>query len=554
MTATVEARSSGIRTRRSRSPRSWMVVAGLLALPALVAALSLLGRHWYASGDQAFEVLRIGDVGGRHTPLFGAPSRFGWYHPGPLLFLLLAPAQRLLGETGVLAGTALVNVGALVGVAVVARRRGGMGLLLWTGLLVAGLVHALGPSLLLDPWNPWAALLPFLLFVLLAWSVACGDHSALPWAVGVGSFVLQTHVGYALLVVGLLVGALVVVAVGSARAGLGRGLALAGVVAIVLWLPPLIQQAAGHPGNLGEVARYFIHPRFTSQQVANIAAGPAVGWKTAFGVMGKQLAPPGPWLTGSEVNKFGFAATAAAWPAVLVTLGAVGAGVFAWRRGARDAARLAGTAVVMAVLALAATAKVTGILAPYLVRWWWVTALVLWLAMGWCVAEALQVTRVGPEAGAPAPSPRGLGRLTFAGALASVMGTVALTAATVRAAAPAPPPLAQGSTTIAHLAPSSARAVGPNGPDLLRWEDPASLSGIGPGMFTALHLAGVDVVAPPALATGVGSWRTAPPLQYRGVITGVGVPDPTMGSPAAPPPPGSRLVASYDPLSSPERQ
>jgi hypothetical protein len=529
-------------------------VAGLLALPALVAALSLLGRHWYASGDQAFEVLRIGDVGGRHTPLFGAPSRFGWYHPGPLLFLVLAPAQRLLGETGVLAGTALLNAAALVGVAVVVRRRGGTALLLWTGLLVAGLVHALGPGLLLDPWNPWAALLPFLFFVLLAWSVACGDHSALPWAVGVGSFVVQTHVGYALLVVGLLVGALVLVAVGSARAGLGRGLALASVVALVLWLPPLIQQAAGHPGNLGEVARYFIHPQFTSQQVANIAAGPAVGWKTAFGVMGEQLTPPGPWLIGGDVNKFGFAAPAAGWPAVLVILGAVGAGVFAWRRGARDAARLAGTAVVMAVLALAATAKVTGILAPYLVRWWWVAALVLWLAIGWCVAGALGVTSSGPEAGAPTPGPRGLGRLAFVAGLATATGTVALTAATVSAAAPAPLPLAQGSTTIAHLAPDTAGAVGRSGPDLLRWMDPETLSGIGPGMFTALQLAGIDVVAPPALATGVGSWRTAPPLRYRGVITGVGVPDPTMPSQAPTPPPDSRLVASYDPLSPRERQ
>jgi hypothetical protein len=73
-------------------------------------------------------------------------------------------------------------------------------------------------------------------------------------------------------------------------------------------------------------------------------------------------------------------------------------------------------------------------------------------------------------------------------------------------------------------------------------------------MFTALHRAGVDVVAPPALATGVGSGRTAPPVRYRAVITGVGLADPTM--PVQPPPPaqGSRLVARYDPLSPQQRR
>jgi hypothetical protein len=554
VTATVEATSSEIRTSPRRSRLTGLTVVVLLVLPALVAAVSLLGRHWFASGDQAFEVLRIGDVGGRHTPLVGVPSRFGWYHPGPLLFLVLAPAQRLLGETGVLAGTALVNAAALVGVAVVARRRGGTALLLWTGLLVAALVHALGPGLLLDPWNPWLALLPFLLFVFLAWSVACGDRPALPWAVGVGSFVVQTHVGYGLLVVGLLA-VVLVVALARDRAGLGRWLALSGVVVLVLWLPPLIQQAAGHPGNLGEVARYFVHPpQYTAQQAAAINSGPVVGWKTGFGVMGEQLTPPGPWVTGRETDKFGFVASAAAWPGVLVILGAVGTGALAWWRGARDAARLAGVAVVLAVLGVVATARVNGFVAPYLVRWWWVVALVLWLSIGWCVASALGVVPARPGVDGPALGRRGLRLLAPASGLAAAAGTAALAVASVTAALPAPLPVAQASTTIAHLAPSTAAAVGRGGSDLLRWMDPESLSGIGPGMFTALRLAGLNVVAPPALASGVGSWRTAPPASFRGVITGLGLPDPTIASEAAQPPPGSRLVASYDPLSPQQRQ
>ena len=92
-------------------------------------------------------------------------------------------------------------------------------------------------------------------------------------------------------------------------------LVVAGLVMVVLWSPPLIQEATGHPGNLGEVASYFVNgSRYTSQQAATIAAGPAAGWHTAFGVMGKQLTPPGPWWTGREIDKYGFAASAAPYP------------------------------------------------------------------------------------------------------------------------------------------------------------------------------------------------------------------------------------------------
>jgi hypothetical protein len=546
-------------------------LVALLVLPAVVAALSLLGRHWYPTADQAFEALRIGDVGGQHTPLVGEPSRFGWYHPGPLLFFLLAPALRLFGETGVLAGMAALNTAALIGVAVVARRRGGTALLIWTALLLAALVHALGPGFLLDPWNPWAALLPFLFFVMLAWSVACGDHVALPWAAGVGSFVVQTHVGYGLLVVGLLAVVLVVAALGRTRAGLVRWFAAAGVVMVVLWLPPLIQQAFGHPGNLGEVARYFLHPQYTAQQAANVAAGPPAGWSEAYGVMGKQLTPPGPWLTGNDVNESGFAAVAAAWPAVLSLLVVIGAGLAAWMRGARDAARLAGVAVVLALLGLVATSRVTGILAPYLVRWWWVVALLVWLAIGWCVAQAVSAARrdrsgsaanqggrpettAGTGGGQDSAARGGGRRLALAAGVVAAAGAVALVVATVIDALPAPVPFAPESDTIAHLAPSTAAAVGRNGTELLQWIDPDLLSGVGPGMFTALHRAGVDVVAPPALATGVGSERMAPPARYRALITGVGLADPTMPVQPLPPAPGSRLVASYDPLSPQQRR
>jgi hypothetical protein len=545
------------------------LVAGLLALPALAAAVSLLGRHWYSTGDQALEVLLIGDVGGRHTPLVGMPSRLGWYHPGPLLFWLLAPMAHLFGETGVLAGVAIINAAALVGVAIVARRRGGAALLLWAGLLVAALVHTEGPGLLLDPWNPYVPVLPFLCFVMLAWSVACGDYPALPWAVVVGSFVVEAHVGYALLVAGSLAVALAIPAVrtlparrappllddprpsasglsegpGAARA-LGRRrparpraaiwLAVAVGVGLAAWIGPLLQQLAGHPGNLGQVVQYFRHPSGYSQP--GQMPGPVGGWGTAFGIMGRQLTPPGPWLTGSDTSASGYAATAAAWPAVLLLAATAGAGLLAWRRGAGDAARLALVALALAALGLAATANVTGGLFPYVIRWWWVVGLVLWLAIGWCLFAALSEVRVQRWP---------VGLLVAAGG-------VALVALTLAAALPAPLPNASESEAVAHLAPSTARALPAGRRYLVVWNDPQEAYATTPvGMFTDLERRSVNVVLPAANAFGFGARRTTPPASYSGVVTIVGVPDPAV---RPPPPPGGRLIASYDPLPAGQRR
>jgi hypothetical protein len=158
------------------------------------------------------------------------------------------------------------------------------------------------------------------------------------------------------------------------------------------------------------------------------------------------------------------------------------------------------------------------------------------MAIGWCLAEVLSLRRLMPAAGVLAAA-----------------GSVSLTAATVVAAVPAPLPLTPTSDAIAHLAPGIAAAVSRGSPTLVRWIDPVNSSVVGSGVFTELDLEGVDVVAPSTVATGVGSWRSAPPASFRGVVTLVPVIDPTFASQAVQPPQGSRLVASYDPLSAQER-
>ena len=183
---------------------------------------------------------------------------------------MLALPYRVLGARGygILAGALVVNGAAVACVGVVLWRRGRtVGLMLGL-VLVLVLARALGAGFLVDPWNPYVIVFPLLAVVTLAWAAADGDLWALPIAVGLGSFVVQSHVGAALAVVapiGVSVGAIVL------DARLRRGVRVEWValvstaVAVVCWLPPVVQQFQTGGGNLGDLLRFWTesHPNTT---------------------------------------------------------------------------------------------------------------------------------------------------------------------------------------------------------------------------------------------------------------------------------------------------
>ena len=292
-------------------------------VPVVVAAVRGVRRGWVPVGDNALHAIRIHDVFTiEHQPLLGTWSSasidagIDVNHPGPLLFELLAvPARLVDGSGGIALGVALLNCAAIIGIALFAYRRGGPLFVTAAMAATAALTWSMGSEVLYEPWGPHSALLPFLLYLVLVWSVACGDLVALPFALGTGSLVLQAQLGYALLVPALGVWAVAGLTLELRRRrrdepdawpDLRRRVKLigaaAGGVLVLSWLAPLIEQfTADGKGNLsrlweaatdsGEALGFGVGARL----VASIVSLPPWWFRDSFRDAIESSGAPGGW-------------------------------------------------------------------------------------------------------------------------------------------------------------------------------------------------------------------------------------------------------------------
>jgi len=203
----------------------------------------------------------------------GPYSRFGWHHPGPAFFYAAAPFYALSGNrtAGLQASALTINVLAIA-------------VLLWSLVLAGERSIALGaalsvsifvwrvPELLTSPWNPHVLILPTLALIGVSAAVAAGAIGLLPLAVGIASFVTQTHVGLAptvLVVMGAVLMAVTDLFVRSnvarERARIRIAVVLSVAVAIVVWSLPLHDQLFHESGNLGEIWRFFVFQSHRTQ-------------------------------------------------------------------------------------------------------------------------------------------------------------------------------------------------------------------------------------------------------------------------------------------------
>lgn len=364
-----------------------VILVALTIWPIIDAGLAARELNWIPSGDWAVLTLRVEDVG-QNTPLVGPYSRFGWNHPGPLMYWLLAVPYRILGGTppAILTAAALLNALVVTAIGAVAWRRGQLPLVACSMTVLAIAFHAMGPALLRDPWNPFLTLLPLALTAFLTWSVVEGDTWMWPGLILVASFVLQSHVGY-LPMLGMLFISLVAIAwrwttfaalLPTAQSQRRWVLGASSVVLFLCWLPVFIDQLFS-TGNVGSVVTYFANP----------GDRPA-GFGTALTTAADQLRfPSAPWLGRSESTGTDGALLGASLLWLFIPLAAMaGSCWLAFRRRAFAAVRFQLIASAASLGGVIATARVLGPLFDWVVRWWWILAALWWLSIAWSLWSA----------------------------------------------------------------------------------------------------------------------------------------------------------------------
>ncbi len=524
----------------------WVVLLAATT-PAIAATLSAIGAHWVPGGDQALEVLRISDVGGSHTPLLGAWSRWGWSHPGPALFWLLAPWQRALGNDGVLLGCGLIAISSIGGAVAIGLRRGGTALGALVALAGVVLTSALGLSVLVDVWNPFVALLPFLLFLMLIWSVACDDLVMAPAAAAVGTFCVQAHVGFLPLVGGLCAAAVAAVAVrhlGRRRTSspepphsdrpegrvrgwiaehrLATSAIATAVVGVLMWLPVAADEVWGSH-NLTALWHYMRSPDSAT-----------AGLASALRVMSGQFRIPAPWMGAANTDEHGLSIPAHwGWGAAAVLL-LVTAAAWAIRRRRQETALLDAVALVGIGFGIWSTARVTGPLFAYTMQWWWILSMFAAVAVVWTTLDAT-----------------GARRHRFVPILL-VAATGTLGAWAMLRDLPIDPPQPVLSRELAHLVGPTARALDATSTYSIHAVDQRNLGGVGPGMLLGLRQQGIQAFAAPGVGADIqyGTQRVRPPEETDGVLDVVSLEALDDGWE---PQPGSREISRYDPLTPAER-
>ena len=497
---------------RDRGRRA-LLVLGLTAvvmLPLFVALGALRSPRWYPLLDLAMTEMRVRDVGTRHTPLVGLVGRLSsngnqGSHLGPLSFWLLAPTYRVLGTSAwsLMVGVVLLNVTAVATTVWIALRRGGTALAVGVAAALAVLVHVYGTMVLTEPWNPYMPVLWWTLTLFALWAVACDDLPMLPVAIFAASFCLQTHISYAGVLAGFSAAAVAVfvlraVQLRGDRPALRRLLGwtgLAVLLGVVLWLPPLIDQATGDPGNMSIVIDHFLDPEDEPIGVERGAELFAVHLDPMRFVAGRQA------ISGSML------------PAAVFVLAWAAAALATWRLVPASVThraallRLHGVIAVFLVFGFVSSTRILGFVWFYLTLWAWSLTMLITVALVWSAVLAVS-GRVRVPAGAP--------RLGLAALLAALVGWTATFAVD---AVDAEPTQAVYSSILAEFTEAATAAIdggdapggGPDGRYLVTWTDGVNLGSTGYGLVNELDRGGYDVGATEPYGPGVIEHRVLDP-------------------------------------------
>jgi hypothetical protein len=356
---------------RLKNPRVQVaLLVAVATIPLLLQAIHLLTtqQHYIGNADNAMNEMMVQSVG-HHPVLLGPFSRDGWTHPGPALFYLAALPYHLLGgdSTAMLLVALGINGAAMAIMILLAHRHDGLPLAVGVTVVLGLFTQAIPSSFLSDPWNPYIVILPFGAAMFCVWATANGTRWAFPAACGIGTFCVQTHVGYA-----LPVAALLLYATGAQLLRVGRrdghwsvraaARALAGGVTVlaVMWILPLIQQLTNSPGNIKSLTHYFLHPNQPVQSMS-----------TALKIVSAQFAIDPDWIVHLRpFNPFsGEPAGVYSHPVPVLAVPVVLAMAYAWWRGSRGQRSFATMLAITGGAGLIAISRIIGQAYEYRVRW-----------------------------------------------------------------------------------------------------------------------------------------------------------------------------------------
>jgi hypothetical protein len=479
----------------------------------VVALVALARPTWHPTGDMAQAELHVRGFWS-HPPLVGAAGRIQnvdgvqGSHPGPALWLATWPVYAALGSgsLALMVSVAAVHLATLVMALWLAWRRGGPVFTIVLAACLTFVVRAGGPGVLTEPWNPWMGLLPFLVFVLTAWCLLERDLWAAPLAVVAGSYSIQAHVGYLLIVVGMLLAVTVVVLRGAWRDDRRRvawWFGWAALAGAVTWLPPLVDQVRRSPGNVSILIDNFRHPD-----------GPYLGLGDVAEIVGVQFNLLGPWVFGPGRDSFD----------AVANVGFVGLLVL-WALAVRSARSrratpelhfhaLLGLAWLLAVVSIA---RIFGPFFEYTVRWLWLLAVLVITASVWTLLRSRRDPEVTePEATEQASEEAMPARRAIAGVVS--IAVVVAFLASVQFASRAEPTGAIDSRIVGGLVPEVLDDLDESDHYLLRWWDPAVLGATGFGMVLELERRGFTVGVDPQFAAAALPHRVQPEASASAVL------------------------------------
>ena len=407
------------RMRSGWSPDPWVLAAWAgVVLAIVVTTVRAVNNGWVPVGDNALIGIRGHDVFTRHHPLLGTWSSASLSvgtdvnHPGPLFFDFVAPAVRLFGtRAGVALGAAAVNVLAVTTAVVFGTRRAGRVSGLGVAVVCALTGFVMGSELLFSPWNPHILLLPAVALIVLAWSIADGDRWALPVYLAIGSFCVQTHLGYA-----YLVPALVLLAY-AARWLVGRWLGqavrvlparrtvtMSAVVVGLCWVQPLWEQLFG--GGRGNMSRLLssggsggptIGVRLAVRIIASVTTRWPWQWRSGF----VEAVPYTRYTESGALGQVDIVTGLGAVARMLVLVALFGlAARSAVRR--RDSLALSALTIAAGVLAVAFVSLVIMPFGPlgltaHQMRWLWPMSFFVWFALAFAAVRGLAALQTRPQ-------------------------------------------------------------------------------------------------------------------------------------------------------------